>query len=217
MMTIRWLILGAALFFSTCAFARTQAPARDTAHSLAKLAKVLDCSEKLTKELNSSIGNPPHVEDLKGVVHWIRTHLPPYFQHALENSANDAMSIAAPEGLSGLSKSNGKLLYRLMLINAFRGLSDTAEWRGTPCGNAVSFQVSEYLDSWAYKLRGTSAYAELQRISKGDSTLEGRILLVMVTLDATEVSWKISWLSEAVAAQREWPGKNSNIKPQLPR
>lgn len=206
-------MLMAALVFATYAIARTDAPTPDTAHSLKKLAEVLDCSDKLTKELNSSIGNPPHADDLKGIVHWIRTHLPPYFQRALGNSASDAMSIAAPEGLSGLAKSNGKLLYRLLLINAFRGLSDTAVWRGTPCGNAVSFQVAEYLNSLAYKLRDTRAYSELKRITKGNPTLKGRVLLVMVTLDATEVPWKISWLSEAVAAQREWPGKKSHAKP----
>lgn len=213
MIMMKWIMLMAALVFATGAFARTEAPAPDTARRLTELVAVFGCSDKLTKVLDSSIGSPPRADDLKKVVHWIRIHLPSYFQRALENSASDAMMVAAPEGLSGLAKSNGKLLYRLLIINAFRGLSDTGVWRGTPCGDAVPYQVDEYLDSLAYKLRGTRAYTELKKISKGAPTLKGRILLAMVTLDATEVPWKISWLSEAVVAQREWHGKNGPKKP----
>lgn len=71
--------------------------------------------------------------------------------------------------------------------------------------------MDEYLNSLAFrKLDGTAALAELKKLSAGVPRLEGRILVVMLTLDASGEPWRVSWLSQAAAAQKGWPGRIKN-------
>lgn len=170
---------------------------------LNQLVDVQQCAETLAASIQSNLSHIPKLYDLKDSVHWVRTHLPIGFQEALGNAGSDTLIIAGPQGLSKLADSK-KLLYRVLLATTFRNLLDTKRWRNSSCGNGVPWVLEDSLTDFSEKsFSGTEVHIGLNRLSDDVPRMNGRILLLLLTLDATGQKWKVSWLSKAASAQKE--------------
>jgi len=170
---------------------------------LNQLVDVQQCTGALTESIQGSLAHTPKFNDLEEGVRWVRTHLPTGFQNALGKAGSDTLIIAGPEGLSKLAASK-KFLYRVLLATTFRNLFDVKRWRNSPCADGIPWVLEDSLTDFSEKrFAGTKALVELNELGDDFPRMNGRILLLLLTLDATGQKWEVSWLSQAMSAQKE--------------
>lgn len=181
----------------------TQAQESKSNTSIGQVTTLYQCIGKFTESIQGNLVLAPKFNNIKEGVHWLRTHLPTEFQNALGNAGSDTLIIAGPEGLAKLAASK-KLLYRVLVATTYRNLFDVRHWRNSPCGDAVPWALGDLLTDFAEKdFAGTKALVELNKLGDDVPRMNGRILLLLLTLDATDQKWEVSWLSQAASAQKE--------------